>query len=159
MIVDHRCSKAAKFIPCNTTITGQEIAALYLRHLVPWFGIPRKIISDHDPRFVSNFTKELCHLLDIQQNVLTAFHPRTDGASKRANQWLEQYLRIWTVDDQTTWAQFLLLAEFVHNSWPHDRTSLTPHELLFSTKPPFPLSSKEAQTPEVTTCLRQIREA
>ena len=24
-IVDHRCSKAAKFIPCNTTITGQEV--------------------------------------------------------------------------------------------------------------------------------------
>ena len=30
-------------------ITGQEVAALYLQHLVPWFGIPRKIISDRDP--------------------------------------------------------------------------------------------------------------
>ena len=89
----------------------------------------------------------------------TAFHPRTDGASGRANQWLEQYLRIWTADDQTTWVQFLSLAEFVHNSWPHDRTSLTPHELLFGIKPPFPLSSEEAQTPDVTTRLRQIKEA
>ena len=81
----------------------------------------------------------------------TAFHPRTDGASERANQWLEQYLRIWTADDQTTWAQYLSLAEFVHNSWPHDRTTLTPHELLFGTKPPFPLSDEEAKTPGVTT--------
>ena len=89
----------------------------------------------------------------------TAFHLRIDSASKRANQWLEQYLRIWTADDQTTWAQFLSLAEFVHNSWPHDRTSLTPHELLFETKPPFPLSNEEVQTLEVTTRLRQIREA
>ena len=119
-IIDHRCSKAAKFIPCKTMITGQEVAALYLQHLVPWFGIPRKIISDCDPRFISHFTKELCRLLHIQQNMLTAFHPRTNGASERANQWLEQYLRIWTADDQTTWAQFLSLAEFVHNSWPHD---------------------------------------
>ena len=119
-IIDHRCSKAAKFIPCKTMITGQEVAALYLQHLVPWFGIPRKIISDRDPRFILHFTKELCRLLHIQQNMLTAFHPRTDGASERANQWLEQYLRIWTADDQTTWAQFLSLAEFVHNSWPHD---------------------------------------
>ena len=158
-IIDHRCSKAAKFIPCKTTITGQEVAALYLQHLVPWFGIPQKIISDHDPRFVSHFTKELCHLLHIQQNVSTAFHPRMDSTSKRANQWLKQYLRIWTADDQTTWAQFLLLAEFVHNSWPHDRTSLTLHKLLFGTKPLFPLSDKEAKTPDVTTHLRQIREA
>ena len=151
-VIDHGCSKAAKFIPCNTTITGQDVVVLYLEHLVLWFGIPRKIISDCDPRFVLNFTKELCRLLHIQQNVSTAFHPRTDGTSKQANQWLEQYLRIWTADDQTTWAQFLSLAEFVHNSWPHDQTSLTPHKLLFETKPPFPLSNEEAQTPDVTTC-------
>jgi hypothetical protein len=34
-----------------------------------------------------------------------------------------------------------------------------PHELLFGVKPPFPLSDKEAQVPDVTTQLRQIREA
>ena len=39
-IIDHGCSKAAKIIPCTTAITGQEVAALYLQHLIPWFGIP-----------------------------------------------------------------------------------------------------------------------
>ena len=158
-IIDHGCSKAAKFIPCNTTVMGQEVAVLYLQYLVPWFGIPQKIISDRDPRFVSHFTKELCQLLHIQQNVSTAFHPQMDRASERANQWLEQYLWIWTADDQSTWAQFLSLAEFVHNSLPHDWTTLTPHELLFRVKPPFPLSDEEAQTLEVTTRLWQIKEA
>jgi hypothetical protein len=37
--------------------------------------------------------------------------------------------------------------------------TLTPHELLFGVKPPFPLSDEEAKTPDVTTRLRQIREA
>ena len=37
--------------------------------------------------------------------------------------------------------------------------TLTPHERLFGTKPPFPLSNEEAKTPDVTTRLRQIREA
>ena len=81
-IIDHGCSKAAKFVPCTTNITGEGVAALYLQHLVPWFGIPRKIISDRDPCFVSHFTMELCRLLHIQQNVSTAYHPRTDGASE-----------------------------------------------------------------------------
>ena len=98
-IIDHSCLKAAKFIPCATNITREGVAALYLQHLVPWFGIPRKIISDRDPCFVSHFTTELCQLLHIQQNVSTTFHPRTDGASEWANQWLEQYLRIWTAND------------------------------------------------------------
>ena len=93
-IINHGCSKAVKFIPCTTNITEEGVAALYLQHLVPWFGIPRKIISDHDLCFVSHFMMELCQLLHIQQNVSTAFHPCTDGASKRANQWLEQYLCI-----------------------------------------------------------------
>jgi hypothetical protein len=49
MIIDHSCSKAAKFIPCTTNITGEGVATLYLQHLVPWFGIPRKIISNREP--------------------------------------------------------------------------------------------------------------
>ena len=158
-IIDHSCSKAAKFIPCTTNITGEGVAALYLQHLVPWFGIPCKIISNHDLHFVSHFTMKLCQLLHIQQNVSTAFHLCTNGASKWANQWLKQYLRIWTANDQMTWSQYLSLAEFVHNSWPHDRTTLMPHKLLFGVKPLFPLLDEEVQTPDVTTHLQQIREA
>jgi hypothetical protein len=48
-IVDHGCSRAAIFLPCNTTITGPEIAQLYLEHVFQWFGLPQKIISDCDP--------------------------------------------------------------------------------------------------------------
>ena len=115
-IIDHSCSKATKFIPCTLNITGEGVAALYLQHLVPWFSITHKVISDCDPRFISHFTTELCRLLHIQQNLLTTFHPHTNGASKQANQWLKQYLHIWTADNQMTWAQYLLLVEFVHNS-------------------------------------------
>jgi Integrase zinc binding domain len=49
IIVDHGCSRATIFLPCNTTITGPEIAQLYLEHIFQWFGLPQKIISDHDP--------------------------------------------------------------------------------------------------------------
>jgi hypothetical protein len=52
-IVDQGCSKAAKFIPCNKTIDTEGVAREYLHHLVPWFGLPKWIISDHDPRFAS----------------------------------------------------------------------------------------------------------
>jgi hypothetical protein len=45
-IVDQGCSKAAKFIPCNKAIDGQGVANKYLKHLVPWFRLPKRIISD-----------------------------------------------------------------------------------------------------------------
>jgi Integrase zinc binding domain len=59
-ITDHDVTKAAIFLPCNTTITSEEVAALYTMHVFPHFRTPRKIISDCDVRFTSHFSKELC---------------------------------------------------------------------------------------------------
>ena len=48
-IVDQGCSQAAIFLPCHTTITGPGVAQLYFDHIVQWFGLPSKIISNRDP--------------------------------------------------------------------------------------------------------------
>jgi hypothetical protein len=46
MIVDQGSSKATKFLPCSKGIDGPGVAQLYLKHLLPWFGLPKRIISD-----------------------------------------------------------------------------------------------------------------
>jgi hypothetical protein len=48
-IVDQGCSQAALFLPCAMTIMGPGITQLYFDHVVRWFGMPKKIISDQDP--------------------------------------------------------------------------------------------------------------
>jgi hypothetical protein len=58
-IIDHRCSRAAVFLPYTTTITGPSIAQLYMDHVYKWFGLPMKVISDQDPCFTSHFGKSL----------------------------------------------------------------------------------------------------
>jgi hypothetical protein len=45
-IVNHGCSHAAIFRPCNTIITGDQVAQLYLDHVFQWYRLPQKIISD-----------------------------------------------------------------------------------------------------------------
>jgi hypothetical protein len=134
-IVNQGYSKATKFIPCHKMIDGPGVAHEYLKHLVPWFGIPSRIISDRDPRFASRFSKALCNSLGIDQNLSTAFHLRTDGQTERMNAWVEQYLRAWTTGRQNNWAGMLPLAEYAHNSWQHDTTRYSPHELLLGFKP------------------------
>jgi hypothetical protein len=81
-IMDQGCSRVAVFLPCSTMITGPGIAQLYHDHIFQWFGLPTKIISDRDPRFMSNFSKVLTTRLGIEQNILMAFHPQTDGLSE-----------------------------------------------------------------------------
>src|SRR5580692_4691952 len=134
-IVDQGCSRAALFLPCNTTITSEGVALLYLQHLFPWFGTPEKVISDCDPHFTSNFAKALTQKLGVTQNISTVFHPRTDGLTERKNQWVEQYLRLYTSARQDDWEQWLPLATFVHNRWPNATTKQSPHEVLLGYQP------------------------
>jgi hypothetical protein len=134
-ITDHDCSKAALFFPCKETITAKEVAELYARHVFPHYGIPRKVISDRDPRFTRRFTTTLCSKLGIKQNLSSAYHPQTDRQSERTNQWLEQYLRIFGNYSQSDWAKWLPLAQYVHNLWMNEMTKQTPFNLLIGGLP------------------------
>jgi hypothetical protein len=134
-IVDHRCSRAAIFIPCTTTITRPGIAQLYLQNVYPWFGIPSRVISDRDPRFTSQFGKALTTKLGINHNISTVFHPQTDGLSERKNQWIEQYLRTVTSASPEDWTQWLALATAVHNNRKNTTTRLSPNQILLGYEP------------------------
>ena len=135
-IIDHGCSRAALFLPCKTTILGPQIAKLYLRHLYPWYGLPEKIISDRDPRFTLHFGKSLTKELQVQQNILTAFHPQTDGLTEHTNQWVKQYLQLIT-SNQEDWSRWLPLATVVHNNALNSSIGLIPNQLLIGINPPL----------------------
>src|SRR5258707_9539933 len=134
-IIDHGCSQAALFLPCSTTITGLGIAALYLKNVYPWFGLPKKVITDRDPRFTSHFGRGLATKIGAQQNISTAFHPRTDGLSERKNQWIEQYLRIVTSMAPEDWTDWLSIATAVHNDRKNVTTGLSPNQILWGGEP------------------------
>jgi hypothetical protein len=100
-ITDTDCSKASIFLPCHETIDSEGVVALYAAHVTLHYSIPHKVISDWDVCFTSKFITDLCHLLDIHQNISMAYHPQTDGASERTNQTLEQYLQIFCEASRT----------------------------------------------------------
>jgi len=159
-IVDQGCSKAAKFLPCTKEIPGEGVATLYLRHLLPWFRIPKRIISNRDPRFTSHFSKTICKATGIQQNLSTAFHPRTDGQTERMNAWVEQYLRNWVNGRQDNWADYLPLAEFAHNSWKHKTLGKSPHELITGMNPTIQIEIPQEDTvPAANDRLTEMKEA
>ena len=134
-IVNHDCTKAAIFIPCKEQMDALGTAELYAKHIFPHYGLLQHIILDCDVRFTSAFTRELCEILQIKQNLSSAYHPQTDGLAEQTNQWVEQYLRIFGNVLQNDWADHLPMAQFVHNMWPHEVTKQSPFELLISNNP------------------------
>ena len=80
--------------------------------------------------------------LSIGRNISTAFHPQTDGLTEHKNQWVEQYLCLYTSARQDNWDMWLPIATFVHNRWPNATTKHSPHELLLG----YQLSAAEEPT-------------
>jgi transposase InsO family protein len=60
----------------------------------PLHGVPKKIVSDRGTQFTSRFGETLYEALDIQLRFNSAYHPQTDGQTKRVNQILEDMLRV-----------------------------------------------------------------
>ena len=141
-IIDQGCSRAATFIPCNTTITGEGVALLYLKYSSLGSESHPKVISDRDPHFMSHFAQALTTKLRIGWNISIAFHPQTDGLTEHKNQWVEQYLHLYTLARQDDWDAWLPIATFVHNRWPNATTKHSPHEILLG----YHLSAAEEPT-------------
>jgi hypothetical protein len=158
-ITDQGCTKVAIFIPCNEDITAEETAALYIKHMFAHFGLPTKIISDRDPRFMSKFIQAACKVTGINHAPSTAYHPRTDGQSERSNQWLETAIRFITDQKQRNWAPYLPIAQFAHNNWPSDTTRKSPFFLLMGFNPRADWVHATSPIPRVTLRLEQLKEA
>jgi transposase InsO family protein len=110
----------------HTTVTANGTARLFLHHIWKLHGLPRSVISDRGPQFVTEFMQELYHMLNIAISSSTPYHPQTDGQTERVNQELEQYLRVFINERQDDWAELLPIVEFQHNNHVHSATQTTP---------------------------------
>ena len=53
----------------------------------------------------------------------------------------------------------MAMAEFVHNTWPHNTTGYSPHHLLFGSQPDIKIKGQESDVPAIENQLNQIRKA
>nr|GFB40327.1 putative reverse transcriptase domain-containing protein [Tanacetum cinerariifolium] len=118
-VVVDRLTKSTHFLPMKETDPMDQLARLYLKEVVTRHRIPVSIICDHDPRFTSNFWKEFQKAMGTRLDMSTAYHPETDGQSKRTIQTLEDMLRACVIDFGNGWERHLPLVEFSYNNSYH----------------------------------------
>ena len=88
-----RLTKMVHLFSCTKEITTAEYAHLFANQVFKLHGMPEVIISDRDPRFVSNFWEEMFSLLGTDLRFSTAFHPEINGQSEVTIHVLENFLR------------------------------------------------------------------
>jgi transposase InsO family protein len=102
--------------------------------------MPKKIISDQGSVFTGRFWTSFQEALGTQLNFSTAYHPETDNQTERMNQSLEDMLRMYVMDQQKNWEEFLPLVEFTYNNSYQSTIKMAPFEFLYGRPCRTPLS-------------------
>jgi hypothetical protein len=64
-----------------------------MSRIVCLHGVPKNIVSKKGTQFTSRFWERLHETLDTQLRFSCAYHPQTDGRTKKVNRILEDMLR------------------------------------------------------------------
>jgi hypothetical protein len=75
------------------------------------------------------------------------------------NRWIEDYLCQFVTGRQNNWSACLPIAEFVHNSWRHEHTNHTLHELIIGINPTALLTISEDSVPAMQEQLKELQES
>jgi hypothetical protein len=130
-VIMDRLIKVAHFIPIITTYSGPQLAELYMSRIVCRHGVPKKIVSDRGTQFTMKFWDRLHETLDTQLRFSSAYHPQTDGQTKRVNQILEYMLRACALQYGRSWDKSLSYVEFSYNNSYQESMKMAPFEMLY----------------------------
>ena len=78
--------------PIKATIDTLGLAEVIIDVVVWHYGLPDSIVTNRGSLFTSKFWSSLCYFLGVKRRLSTAFHPQTDGQTKRQNSTMEAYL-------------------------------------------------------------------
>lgn len=103
LVTVNSLSKLRRLIPGNTTVDVEQTANLYLVNVWKLYGLPTHISSNRGTQLTSKIWKSVCEQLKIEARMSTAYHPETDGQTKRLNAVMEQYLQCYVCYQQEDW--------------------------------------------------------
>ena len=127
LVVVDRLTKMVHFIPTMERTSAKGLTRLFRDNVWKLYRLLQSIISNRGPQFMAELIRELNRMLGIKNKMLIVFYPQTDGQTKRVNQELEQYLRMFIDHRQEQWLDWLGTAEFTYNNKAH----LSTKTLLF----------------------------
>ena len=111
-----------------TRITSQATIN-QLRTIFSTWGLPRELVTDNGPAFVSSEFADFCQRNGIRHVRVTPFHPRSNGEAERMVRTFKRTMKSMIKDGDSVLEKLprLLLS---YRSTPHAVTSRTPAELF-----------------------------
>ena len=108
LVLYDRLSKIVHFVATTKRTSAKGLVRLFRDNVWKLCGLPKSVISDKEPYFVTELTKELSKILGIEIKLSTVFYSQTNSKTEHINEKLKQYL----------------LAEFVINNKIYSATKI-----------------------------------
>ena len=123
----------------NKSNDASLIADLYFKEIVRLHGIPKTMVSDQDPKFLSHFWRTLWRKLGTSLLFSTSYHPQTDGQTEVTNRSLGNFLRSYVGKNVKQWDLILPQIEFAYNRSMHKTVGKSPFEVVYGLQPIEPM--------------------
>ena len=115
------------------------------RHVYEVFGLPRVLLSDHDPKFASDLFRKVHERMGVDQRLGTPYHYRSSGGVEIRVKTLQDELNILTTSRGgrgRDWYEHLPRALSVVNNKQFSKDNpdgLSPASVIFGYKPVSPI--------------------
>ena len=146
---DHRQEFLIVFVDCysrytilvpSSNHTANTVSETLLRHVVPYFGTPRRLLSDCGREFVSEIWTKLLRSLGIQRVLTSLYHPEDNAINERSHRTLNNMLRARLLEGSSSkaWVDKVPGIMLSLNAMPHEPRGFSASMIATGREPTLP---------------------
>ena len=147
---DHRHEFLIVFVDCfskytilvtSSNHTANTVSEALMRHVIPYFGTPRRLLSDRGREFISAIWTKLLHSLGIQQVLTSPYHPEGNAINERSHRTLNNMLltRLLEGPSAKAWVDKVPGIMLTLNSMPHEPHGFSASMIVTDREPTLPM--------------------
>ena len=146
---DHRHEFLIVFVDCfskytilvpSSNHTANTVSEALMRHVIPYFGTPRRLLSDHGREFISAIWNKLLRSLGIQQVLTSPYHPEGNAINERSHWTLNNMLRARLLEGPSAkaWVDKVPGIMLTLNAMPHEPHGFSVSMIVTGREPTLP---------------------
>ena len=146
---DHRHEFLIVFVDCYSRYTilapasnhtANTVSDALLRHVVPYFGTPRRLLSDRGREFVGEVWGKLMRSLGVQRVLTSPFHPEGNAVNERSHRTMNNMLRARLLEDTSSraWVEKVSGIMLAFNAMVHEPHGFSASMVATGREPTLP---------------------
>ena len=119
--------------------TASTVRETLLRHVVPYFGTPRRLLSDRSSEFVGDVWGNLMHL-GVQRILTSPYHPEGNEINERSHRTMNNMLRAQLLEGGSSkaWVEKVPGLMLALNAMPHEPHGFSASMIATGREPTLP---------------------